>query len=172
MKMHPVAMATTLLMASFLAGGGCAGYRVGSMLPDDVTSVYVATVENRSNEPLLESDVTRALLRQLQQDGSLRIATENEADAILTVVLTDYQLEAVTYRADVRTAASQYRANITASMVMRRTADQSVVAEAPRIVGHAVFDVTGDLSSSKLTGNPNAAADLSDRIVQRIVEYW
>jgi hypothetical protein len=78
----------------------------------------------------------------------------------------------VAYRKDVRSAAEQYRINLTSSMVLRRTSDESVVAESPRVMGSAVFDVVGDLTSSKLTGNPEAADDLARRIVQRIVEYW
>lgn len=161
-----------LLLPLLALCAGCAGYRVGSMLPGDVKTVFVPAVVNKSSEPLIEVEITQSLIRKIQQDGSLRIATEAEADAILTVALTGYKLEAVAYRKDVRAAANQYRINLAANFVMRRTKDASVVAEAPTVVGSAVFDVTGDLSSSKLTGNPQAASDLADKIVQRIVEYW
>ncbi|HMO49753.1 MAG TPA: LptE family protein [Kiritimatiellia bacterium] len=164
-----VLTATALLMT---LGTGCAGYRLGNMLPGDVKTVFVPSVENRSSEPLIEVELTRAIIRQIQQDGSLRIAAEEEADAILTVVLNEYRLEAVAFRSDDRAAANQYRINLEASMVMRRTRDQSVVAQAPRILGSAVFDVAGDLTTSKQTGNPQAANQLADRIVQRVVEYW
>ncbi len=161
-----------LLGCALLMHAGCAGYRVGSMLPGDVKTVYVPSVINKTSEPLIEIDVTQSILENVQLDGSLGVAGEAEADSILTVTITDYKLEAVAYRKDVRSAANQYRINLTARMELRRTRDQSVVAEAPRVTGSAVFDVTGDLSSSKLTGNPLAADDLATRIVQRIVEYW
>lgn len=151
---------------------GCTGYRLGSMIPDDVKTVYVPAIANKSTEPLVEIDLTQAVIQKIQLDGSLKIAPEAEADAILIVVLNHYNLEAVSYRKDIRSAANQYRINLTASMVMRRTVDQSVVAESPSLTGQAVFDVVGDLSSSKLTGNPLATSDLANKIVQRIVEYW
>lgn len=156
----------------FLLNAGCAGYRVGSMLPTDVETIYVPTVLNKSGEPLIEVELTQAIAQEIQKDGSLTIVPEDQADTVLTVVLLDYNLEPVSFQKTDRSAANQYRINLTASLVLRRTSDQSVVAEAPRVKGQAVFDVVGDLSSSKRNGNPLAAEDLGKRIVQRIVEYW
>ena len=161
-----------LLIALLPLLAGCAGYRVGSMLPDDVKSVFVPTFENRTGEPLIEIDTTQAVIQELQRDGSLSVAPEDQADAVLRVVLTEYRIEPIAFRDDVRTAAEQYRLWITANVVMRRTADQSVVVESPIVRGKYVFDVVGDLSSSKLTANPRAAEDLAKSIVQMMVEYW
>ncbi len=151
---------------------GCAGYRVGSMLPGDVKTVHVPTFINKTTEPLLELDTTQAVIEEFQRDGSLKVVAESDADAILSVVLTEYRLEPVSFRKDIRTAAQQYRVFIVANMVMRRTSDQSVVVETPRVEGKFVFDVVGDLTSSKLTANPQAARDLGYNMVQRMVEYW
>jgi Lipopolysaccharide-assembly len=142
------------------------------MLPGDVKSVFVPTFVNRSGEPRIEFDTTQAVISQFQRDGSLQVTTEANADAILTVVLTGYRLEPVSFRKDIRTATQQYRVIITANMVMRRTKDQTVVAEAPRVEGKFVFDVVGDLSSSKLRANPRVAEDLAVNIVQQLVEHW
>jgi hypothetical protein len=167
----------SLLLASGLLTGalgltGCAGYRVGSMLPGDITSVFVPVSVNQTGEPLVEVDATKAIIRAIQRDGSLTIAPESEADAVLVVTVTDYRLAPVAFRKDIRTAANQYRILMTASFVMRRTSDESVVVESPSVLGEYVFDVFGDLSSSKLTGNPRAAEDLARNIVNRMVEYW
>ena len=155
-----------------MAFTGCAGYKVGSMLPGDIKTVHIPTFVNQTSEPLIESETTQAVIREFQRDGSLQVVGEADADAILTVVLTGYRLEAISFRKDIRTAAQQYRLFITGNMVMRRTTDQSVVVEAPMVEGKYVFDVVGDLSSSKLNANPLAARDLAYNIVQRLVEYW
>jgi len=47
-----------------------------------------------------------------------------------------------------------------------------VVAESPRVIGEGVFQVVGDLTTSKATGLPIAAEDLGRRIVQQMVEVW
>ncbi|HMP74047.1 MAG TPA: LPS assembly lipoprotein LptE [Kiritimatiellia bacterium] len=169
---RPACLPLAAALALLLLGAGCAGYRVGSMLPGDIKTVHVPTFINQTSEPLIEVDATQATLRRIQQDGSLTVATESEADAILTVVLTEYRLEPVVFRKDRRSAAQEYRLNLVANMVLRRTSDQSVVVESPRVIGDHVFEVFGDLSSSKLRANPNASEDLARRIVERLVEYW
>lgn len=163
-------MAVFGLCAIHLAG--CVGYRVGSMLPADLQTVHVRTVVNKSSEPLIESEITQALIRGVQLDGSLKVVPADQADAILSVTLNHYELEPLAYRKDVRAAANQYRINLTASMDLRRRVNNTVVVESPRVSGQAVFDVTGDLSSSKLTGNPQASEDLARNIVQQMVEAW
>ena len=64
-------LAAALLL---LLSAGCANYRLGSMLPADLKTVYVPTRKNETAEPLIEQDVTRAILSQIQMDGSLRVA--------------------------------------------------------------------------------------------------
>jgi len=159
-------------MTAVLMLSGCTGYRVGSMLPGDIKTVFIPTFVNQTTEPLIENDATQATIERIQQDGSLIVTDESEADAILTVVLTEYDLVPVSYRKDIRTAAQQYRVFIRGKMEMRRTKDQSVVVESPRIEGKYVFDVVGDLSSSKLDANPSVSEDLAKNIVQLMVEYW
>ena len=44
--------------------------------------------------------------------------------------------------------------------------------EHPRVMGDAVFPLTGDLSSSKRLALPLVAADLAQDIVEKIVDYW
>ena len=168
---HGLSGLVLLALATTLAAG-CAGYRIGSMLPGDVKTEYIPTFINKTAEPLIEVETTQKTIERFQQDGSLRVVTEEEADAILKVELTGYRLEPVAFRKDIRDAAQQYRLFIEASLVMRRTRDNTVVVESPSVIGKYVFDVTGDLSSSKLTANPFAAEDLARNMVQLMVEYW
>lgn len=169
-KTNLIAWAMAALSLHLLTG--CAGYRVGSMLPDTIKSVYIPTFINNTTEPLIEIDATQAAIEQFQRDGSLKLADQATADAELTVVLTSYKLEPVSFRKDIRTAAQQYRIFLTAKMEMRTKADGKVIVESPRIVGKYVFDVTGDLSSSKLSANPQVSQDLAKNLIEMLVEYW
>lgn len=151
---------------------GCAGYQLGSMLPPDIKTVYVPTFVNKTTEPLIEVDTTRAVIEELQRDGSLKIASQEDADAVLEVTLREYRIEAVAYRKEQKTTAKEYRIVMIASILMKRRTDDSVVVENPRVRGEAVFPVSGDLSSSKLTGLPAASDDLAHNIVEKVVEVW
>lgn len=157
---------------TLLIWNGCVGYRVGSMLPADIRTVYVPTFENTSSEPLLEVYTTRSVITRIQQDGSLKIAGPEEADALLTVTIVDFDLQALAFDQQRRAAADEYRMYITANVHMVRRATGETIAESPGITGQATFLVSGDMTSSKQTAYPKAAEDLANLIVQRLVEYW
>lgn len=161
------------LLSLLLVGPlGCAGYQLGSMLPPDIQTVHIATFINETEEPLLEIATTRAAIGEMQRDGSLRIASADEADALLTVRLTDFRLQPLAYDRTRRAAAEEYRMFITASIVMIRQATGEIIAEADRVTGDATFFLVGDMTSSKQTGLPDAAQDLAQQIISRLVEAW
>ena len=161
-----------LAIAAAALLSGCVEYRLGSMLPNDVRTVYMPTCVNATSEPLIELDTTRAILSQIQMDGSLRIASEDTADTILDVKLTNFDLDPVGYKSGDSSTVNQYRMRITASFVLFRQSDNSIVAESPSVVGWYDFDFTGDLTSSKAVALGPAANDLGRRIVAAITQYW
>ena len=162
-------LAAALLL---LLTAGCANYRLGSMLPDDLKTVYIPTCKNETAEPLIEQDVTRAILAQIQMDGSLRVASADDADTVLEITLTKFWLDPVAYEAGKSSTANQYRMSIKASFVLRRRADNSVVVDSPSVTGWYDFDFAGDMTSSKNIALRPAAEDLGRRIVGQIVQYW
>ncbi|HEY8240524.1 MAG TPA: LptE family protein [Kiritimatiellia bacterium] len=161
-----------LALASAATFSGCAGYHLGSMLPPDVASVYVPTFVNKTKEPLLEVDTTGATIEELQKDGSLKVADADTADAILEVTITEFDLSPVSFRREEETAAREYRMTISVAYVLRRRSDGSIVTESQRVSGDATFALIGNMSSSKLSGIPNASADLAHKIVEQLVETW
>src|SRR5687767_4679204 len=82
------------LLALTLILGGCAGYTVGPIKPkfmEGVQTIAVPSVKNDTLEPRVEVVLASTIIKQIQQDGTYRIARENEADAILECTLTDMQ---------------------------------------------------------------------------------
>ena len=166
------ALACCLLAAACATMTGCAGYRLGTMLPPDIKTVYVPTFVNRTPEPFLEVDATKAVLEEIQKDGSLEIADADKADSVLKVTLVGLRLDPVAYRGDKKTAARVYRMYVTASVNLSRTAGGAVIVNNQIAEGEAIFEVFGDLSSSKLSAMPAVAEDLAHDIVEKVVEAW
>lgn len=151
---------------------GCVGYQLGSMLPGDIQTVCVPTFVNNTDEPNIEIETTQAVIRQFQQDGSLKITSCDEADAILEVVLKEYDLQPISYGRDQETTAEEYRIWIKASYVFRKLSNDTVVSEAANVRGQSTTEFSGDLSLMKRTELPRTARDLAHEIVERIVEAW
>ena len=170
--MHRSIAPSLAALLLLLGAAGCANYRLGSMLPADIRTVHVPTCENQTTEPLIEQDVTAAILSQIQMDGSLRVAPADAADTILDITLVRFWLDPVGYVAGESSTANQYRMSIRASFVLYRRQDRSVVAESPGLTGWYDFDFAGDMTSSKAVALRPAAEDLGRRILNRIVQYW
>ncbi len=116
------------LIATLLTLTGCVGYQLGSMLPKDIQTVYVPTFVNATSEPFLETETTRATIRAIQRDGSLRIADEDEADSVLSVRIVSYELAPLVYEQSNRSRPSQYRAITYADVVLQRRSNGEIIA--------------------------------------------
>lgn len=172
MKNNPVLLALISAVSAVTLLTGCAGYRLGSMLPPDIRTVYVPTFINKTSEPRAEIEATQRFLEQLQVDGSLRVTSEETADSILFVTLTDYELEPISYTEDRETRANEYRAILTASVVLKKQSTDEVIVSAGSVKGETTFDFLGDIASSKRNAMPDAAQDLAHDLVETIVEQW
>lgn len=78
------------LIAGILAApvllGGCSGYRLGPAKPSsmkDVHTLAVPAFKNNTLEPRVEVMLANCVIKQLQQDGTYKISSENESDAIV-----------------------------------------------------------------------------------------
>ena len=157
-----------------VAGSGCAsmGYSLGSMLPPEIQTVHVPTVVNQTDEPQVAAEVTRAVIDQIQIDGSLKVAAREDADSILQVTLTRYRIVPISYEKTRRTAAEEYRVFISARILLTHAATGDVLAETPFVQGDSTFELQGDMTSSKRLALPEVARDLAHDIVEKVVEYW
>jgi hypothetical protein len=162
-----------LLLFSVLAllFSGCAGYRVGSTLPDSIRTVSVSVV-NETDEPSIEVAVMKALRAELQMDGRLAIRSQDEADAAMVVTLRKFELEALAFNRRQGTRAEEYRMTLTSSVVLRDAENNEVIMENPSVLGEAEFLFSSDLTSSKRTAMPEAAADLARKAVSLTVHAW
>ena len=159
-----------LLATLFLSG--CMGYRLGGTRPEGIETVFVAPVVNQTAEPAIELQVTHALRQRIQFDGRLKLVNSaDEADAVMEVVLTDYQLRAIAYRDDLKTTAEQYRIRITAESSLLDTKTEKVVSES-KTYGETTFHFESDLTTSKRSALPRAAQELAKFIVDDLVEQW
>ena len=82
-----------LLALTGILGGlvGCAGYKLGAVKPSimtDIRSMAVPTFKNLTQEPKISVLVSNAVIGQMQSDGTYKIATIENADAVLRGTIT------------------------------------------------------------------------------------
>jgi hypothetical protein len=159
------------VLAMVAVAAGCTSYRLGSSLPEGIESLYVPSLVNETAEPQLDAEVTRAVVREFQRDGTLRLASATEADARLEGTLVSFKLEPLRYERDEGRTAREYRLRIGANIRLIR-ADTDEVVVKRYVEGDATFDFFGDLASSKIQALPAASRDLAHDIVEAVVETW
>ena len=159
------------LLATTLAG--CTGYRLGSTLSRDIHTVHLPAFGNKTTEPFLETEATRAVRQEIQKDGSLTLVDDpNSAESILEVEILSYDLTPLSYEKDNRTRANEYRINLVASVILRKASDRSILVNLPSVRGDTTFSYAGDLVTARRQALPTAAADLARDIVEGITEAW
>jgi len=158
---------TGLLMTS-----GCAGYKLGSNLPPGISSINIPVFINNAREPGLESILTSATIQEFQKDGSLKVLSRDQASCVMEVTIQKYDLEPLRYRKNQAVTAQEYRLNITADVIVRKLPGKEEIVNTKGIVGFTTFTALADLPSARRLALPKAAADLGQRLVKTVVEYW
>ena len=161
-----------LLAAITIGSGGCAGYQLGSTLPDDIKTVSVPVFLNETKEPLLETPTTQATVSEFQREGTLRVRKQDQADTLLEVTLIHFELEPLRYSREENLTGVQYRMKVRAHMVFSRLLPEKEILLERDVIGEETYLLVGDMTSSKRRAIPEASRDLAHHIVESIVEYW
>ena len=165
--------------AALLAGGCASHYQFGTTLSPDLRDVYVPTVFNEANEPGVAQAVDRALRKEIQREGTLRIVPEGEAATRLDVVVTGYKQEAVSYSQKDTQHPNEYKMTITARVsfvkLPRPQAGEpvgKVIWKKGSVSGSENFIGGADSVSAKTACLPDASKDLAVAIVDGCVGAW
>ena len=150
---------------------GCAGYHVGSTLDKSIKTVSLEII-NKSGEPSIEVAVEKALRAELQMDGRLEVRPKEVADAVLSVTLTGFDLDPLSYVRNLGAMVAEYRITLTARAVLSDAETGKVILETPVVQGFSDFPYTADLTSTKRAGTPKAANDLANKVVSATVTAW
>ena len=163
--------AVLFMLALGLALCGCAGYRVGPTNGQKAgeQAIQITPFLNHSPEPGLANEVTSALRKSIQQDGTYRLATHGEADLLVTGVITDYRRRELSFvREDLRTVRD-YQINLTAQVTVRERSTGRVLSNRA-ISGGTLVRVGDDFASSERQAVPLLANDLARQIKDLLVD--
>ena len=170
----------SILLLLALACGGCAGYRIGPIKPKpmrEVNTIAVPRFKNDTLQPRVDVLLASAVIKQIQQDGTYRVASEKDADAIL-----ECKLDRIDRRPSrsVRGNVLQTREYTLTLRVRYRVVKRDTGKELDdrTVYGQTYFFVTGsdniaaDVNQDERQALPIAAEDLAKRIVSQISEGW
>ncbi len=154
-----------------LAVCGCAGYRLGpsnGVLAGDKT-VAIRPFVNQTMQPRLGDALTGALRRNLQRDGTYRLATHGPADIILSGVITRYNRHELSLLPNDVLTAQDYRVNATVLVTAREASTGKVIFERS-VNGYTLVRVGSDLTSAERQALPLLAEELAQNVTALLVD--
>ena len=170
---------TLAALCAALLSGCASSYRFGTTLAPELRDVYVPTVYNETGEPGVALAADRALRKEIQREGTLRIVPESEATTRLDVVVTGYKQEAVSYSQHDTQHPNEYKMTISARVSFVKLARPQAGEPAEKaiwvkgsVTGSENFFGGADSISAKTSCLPEAAKDLAIAIVDGCVGAW
>ena len=162
---------------------GC-GYTTRSMISSQYKTIYVIPFLNKIDitseantgrdyrlyRPVLETDITRAVIDRFMFDGNLRPAKKENTDLILKGDLIDYRRDVLRYETD--DTPEEYRISLAVDISLWDGKENKLVWEEKGFTGETTYFLTGANAKSENTAITDATADLARRIVERTVENW
>lgn len=163
--------AVLIAVAFFLSG---CGYKLGEIRPTPMRSVRnlsVPTFKNNTYEPRIEVLFADTLVKRLQKDGSYRIVNSDQADAVLSCVITKIDRRAFRSVQNNVLATSEFGLVVTARY---EVVDQSTggILMSGTVMGRTSFFSGNDLQTIERQAMSNAASDLANNLATVITEGW
>lgn len=162
---------------------GC-GYTTGSLLPDNLKTIYVDNFKNNikvSREPSgergfqlyrpgVENEITAAITDQFIFDGLLQIVNENDADLMLSGEIIDYYKEPLRY--DSFDNVEEFRIIVTINMELFDNTQNKAMWEVNDFIGYATYRLTGAFAADEEEAREEAVKDLAQKVSEKVVEAW
>ena len=154
-----------------LGGSGCAGYKLGPVngLIAREKSIQINPFANQTLEPRLGDAVTAQLRKQLQRDGTFRLASHNDGDIVVSGAVTRYIRYEVSFSATDVLTVRDYRVELSAHVTARNRSTGKVILDQP-VTGYTLIRVTTDLTSTERQALPLLAADLAKNVTALLTE--
>jgi hypothetical protein len=151
---------------------GCAGYRLGPTLGANYRSVAVVMFRNKTYQAQIERQITSAIIRQFQSDGTLRIESPADADLVLTGEVTQYRRQELRSQTNDNNAPREYDIIIDARIEARDRVTGKLVVGPKVVTGKAATFIGSDLQSAEEQALPLVAQDLAKKVVTLLAEKW
>ncbi len=174
--MKKIGILGVMFLVTAVLLNGC-GYTRKTVLPRNIKTIYVETVKNKldmekvySYQQGLEMDITNAVIRRFQQDGTVKVGKQETADAILKTDLLDYEQEGLRY--DDLEQVQEYRLFIVVKLRLVDAKTGDLIWEEPNFTGDNEYYVSNVVSIAAQKAAMDVVTRLAANIVDRVVQDW
>jgi hypothetical protein len=154
---------------------GCAGYRLGPIQPhfmEGIHTIAVPTFRNETLIPRIEVMVADTVIRQIQEDGTFKVASSPEtADAVLEgEIMQVLRRPSRTVLGDVQATQEFDMTMVIHYKIIRKAT--GVTVDDKNTTGSTSFFVSGDVNQDEIQAIPLAAQNAAIHMVSEFGEGW
>lgn len=165
-----------MLLTATMFFSGC-GYTRHTVLPRNMKTIYVETVKNKLDveeiyayQPGLEMDITNAVIRKLQVDGTIKVVEQSKADVILKTDLLKFEQEGL--RFNNLEGVTEYRLFVVVKLKLIDAKTGDLLWEEPNFTGDDEYYVSNVTSIGEQKAAVDAVGRLASNVADRIVQDW
>ena len=163
---------------------GCESYRLGHPAELPFETIYVRPAANDSYAPQAQALISSEVRASIIRDGRVRLlAKEDEADALLTITLSEYKRAPAARRKDDTERAVEHDVSLTATISLYDTRSQAYLLkdrslnERDNISANNPFTLSiasaaQSLQQSEYQTMPKIARNLARKIVDEALGGW
>ncbi len=151
---------------------GCANYQLGTGAKLSFTTLYVAPVQTRVVIPQAQAIVSTQVRAAFGKDTRITLVnTEGEADAVLSLTLTDYHREAAVSRANDTGLARKFVLTLGATATLKARDGHAFFTDRPLNVQRDAFTDSGQLQA-EYQMLPQLADALAEKATHAVLDTW
>ena len=150
---------------------GCA-YHLGPTngVPAGAKTIQIHPFDNQTLSPRVGDAVTEAVRKQLQQEGTYRLASHgNDSDIIVSGVVTRYQRRGMTYQARDVVTVRDFRVDLTAHVTATERSTGKILFD-QIVTGSTLVRAGADLPSNERQALPLLADVVAKKITALVVD--
>ena len=136
----------------------------------DITQETYSANKYRIYRPMLETDITRAVIDKFLFDGNLKPVKSESADLVVKGELMEFRRDPLRYTDS--DEVEEYRINLVVNIGLWDNKENKLIWQENNFTGDTTYFVTGQAAKSETTALNDAISDLARRIVERVVEQW
>ncbi|MEM9160480.1 MAG: LPS assembly lipoprotein LptE [Verrucomicrobiota bacterium] len=161
-----------LCLALFLFGG-CATYKIQDAGSPSYANVFVKPIRNDSTFPVLEATLTSSIRKAVDETGFISSVNENEADAILEIILQRVNRETLAVQAQDlgRGRKFELQFNLLCSLYKDGTQTAAYFANRPLIVRQDIFADSGQVNA-EYQATPEVSRKIATQIANLLTDVW
>lgn len=158
-------------VALTIVAGGCGVYSASSgRVAESIRRVAVPYLENRTSEPNIEVELTDAIIAAIQQDNTLKVVDEANADTILRGAVTRYQLREAFTSQDL--TVDEYQVQIAVVLTFLIKATGETIFSDKRFTGTGNYILNDPESGGESGARALAATEIVGDVLAEVIEEW